>query len=401
MQDPISHSRWMGGRRAQVPLRITKEFVDATTYHIKKIDSGLGYQASRKPAAAKRWVKGIQEGEYVWLGVAGAATPAGMGGLFADLISLGLVDAIVTTGANAYHDLHYACGLPVRHGHHQVDDDDLRRDETTRIYDRFIHNRYTLKAQDMINQDFARRVLPRMKPPFSTAQFLYEFGKEMLNDDSGIVIDKKGSFIVRAAEHGVPVFLDSGANHSLGMDLSLLALEGMYADTSPTQDVLQAAALSVYTQPQLNVFLGEGGPRNFTQTTAPTAAEIFALQFDGSAGCIRFTTADERTGGLSGSGQSEAVSWGKYLDADPRREIEVWGEYTLTAPDVMGFVAGKAQRKPSRLMDRLDEITKGFYAQIKAHEPERIASQKHLKEILLQVIAAEKKAREKAGYKFE
>ena len=67
-------------------------------YHIKKIDSGLGYQASRKPAAAKRWVKGIQEGEYVWLGVAGAATPAGMGGLFADLISLGLVDAIVTTG---------------------------------------------------------------------------------------------------------------------------------------------------------------------------------------------------------------------------------------------------------------------------------------------------------------
>ena len=206
----------------------------------------------------------------------------------------------------------------------------------------------------MINQDIARRVLLTLKRPFSTARFLYEFGREMLTSTE--VIDPKGSFVARAAEYGVPVFLDSGSNHSLGMDLSALFLESFDVDTSPSMDILEAAALSMHTQPQLNVFLGEGGPRNFTQTTAPTASEIFAIPFEGSEGCIRFTTADERTGGLSGSGASEAVSWGKYKDADPEREVVVWGEYTLTAPLVMAYVAGKVSREPRRLMDRLEDI---------------------------------------------
>jgi len=140
-----------------------------------------------------------------------------------NIIERGLVDVIVTTGANVYHDLHFACGLPVRHGSDKVDDNDLRADETTRIYNQFIHNRYTLKAQDMLNQEFARKLLPRLKQPFSTATLLYNLGRDMLEDDSGIVVDRKGSFVLRAAEYNVPIFLDSGSNHSLGMDLSLLA----------------------------------------------------------------------------------------------------------------------------------------------------------------------------------
>lgn len=399
--DPISQSKYMNGKLAQAPLRITEKMKKASVYHIEEIDRHLGFQAQQKYNAAKRWVSAIKKGEYVWLGIAGAATPAGLGGLFADLISQGLVDVVVTTGANVYHDLHFACGLPVKHGHHRGNDEDLRRDETTRIYTQYVHNMYTLKAQDMINQDFARKVEPRLKQPFSTATLLNALGKEMLNDESGVVVDKKGSFVLQAAEHGVPIYLDSGSNHSLCMDLSLLALEGMHIDTSPIQDIVEAAGLSLHTQPQLNVFLGEGGPRNFTQTTAPTAAEIFSIPFEGSAGCIMFTTADERTGGLSGSTQSEAVTWGKYPDARHGRAIEVWGEYTLTAPDVIAYVAAKAETEPRRLMDRLGDITDNFYHLIKRHEADRVASQKHLREIIPRVVAAEIKARKEAGYKFE
>lgn len=398
--DPLSSSKYMGSAKAQVPLRLSPEMISSAAYRIENIDANCGYQAQAKYRAAKRWVDAIEHDEYVWLSVAGAATPVGLGGLFADMIKLGLIDAIVTTGANAYHDLHFACGLPVKHGSHIVDDDDLKRDETTRIYTQFIHNNYTLKAQDMLNQEFARRILPRMKHPFSTATLLNELGKEMLDDKTGMVIDKQGSFVLSAAEHGVPIFLDSGSNHSLAMDLSLLALEGFNPDTSPTSDILEAAALSFYTQPQLNVFLGEGGPRNFTQTTAPTASEIFYLPFEGSAGCIRFTTADERTGGLSGSGESEAVSWGKYKDADPQREIVVWGEYTLTAPDVMAYVAAKGPVRPKRLMDRRDEITEKFLEQIRLHKEGRLAAQDELRKILPFVISHEREARKRAGYKF-
>ena len=242
--------------------------------------------------------------------------------------SIRIIDAIVSTGANIYHDEHFAYGLPVRHGSDKVDDNDLRKDETTRIYTQFIHNKYTLKAQDMINQRLGKKIFKRLKQPFSTAELLHELGKEILNDDSAI--DKKGSFLARAAEYNVPIFLDSSSNHSLAMDFSTLFLEDYHVDPSPSKDIIQASALSMYTQPQVNIFLGEGGPRNFVQTTAPTACEIFNIPFEGSAGCIRFTTADVRTGGLSGSTESEAVSWGKILPA--ARSVKLVCDATIAFP---------------------------------------------------------------------
>lgn len=399
---PVKKSKFMGTATAQVPLRITPKFVEASVYHIENIDMQSGYQAHQKYRAAKRLERAIADGEYIWLSVAGASTPVGFGGLYADVIARGIVDVVVCTGANAYHDLHFACGLPVRHGEHKVDDNALRLDETTRIYTQFIHNRYTLKAQDMLNQGFLRNVLQRgaLKGKFSTAELLNELGKEMLEDKSGTVVDKKGSFILRAAEYDVPVFLDSGSNHSLNMDFTLLALEGLDPDTSPTEDMFQAAALSMYTQPQVNLFLGEGGPRNFTQTTAPTASEIFYLPFDGSDTCVRFTVSDERAGALSGSGQSEAVSWGKYTDADPKRDIEVWGEYTLTFPDVAGYVA-RNSRQPRRLMKNLKEVEKGLKERVIANMEKIKHEQAELMKMLPHVIKEETALRRKAGYTFD
>src|SRR3989338_3632339 len=157
-------SKYMGeGSRAQVPLRLTDEFIAATTYVVGTVDRNLGYQAEQKFAAGERWVRAKEKGEYVWLSIAGAATPVGMGGLIADMIERGLIDVIVSTGANVYHDLHFACGLPVRHGSENVDDQDLWKDETTRIYTQFIHNKLTLKAQDFINQTVFRNVLTEKK----------------------------------------------------------------------------------------------------------------------------------------------------------------------------------------------------------------------------------------------
>ena len=259
MECPLHGSKFMGkGSRAQIPLRISTEFIQAATYRMEEVDRNCGYQAEKKYLAAKRWEEGLQKREHIWLGISGAATPVGMGGLVADLIDRGLVDVIVSTGANVYHDLHVACGLPLRHGSEKVDDEALLTDEATRIYTQLIHNKWTLKAQDFINQRVFRAVLEKgdLKPPFSTAMMLHEFGKAM--SASEYAIDKQGSFVLKAAERGVPIFLDSASNHSLGMDFSLLQMQGLQADSSPSKDTWQSAAISLYNQPQFNVFLGEG-----------------------------------------------------------------------------------------------------------------------------------------------
>lgn len=395
--DPMSKSKFMGKREAQIPLRITPKLIESSTYIMER-DRNCGYQARARYEAAKKWADAKENGSYVCMGISGAFTPVGLGGLVADLTEIGAVDFIVTTGANLYHDLHFAFGLPVRHGSHKVDDNKLRKDRKTRIYTQFIDSDYTLKAQDMLIQDFSKRVLPKLNQPFSSAEYSYGLGKEMLNDKSDVV-DKKGSMLIRAAEHEMPIILDSNSNHSIGMNLARLSRKGYKADMSPTRDILQTAALSMKTQPQLNMFFGEGGPRNFIQTTAPTACEIFGIPFKGSDFCIRFTTADETYGALSGSSQNEAVSWGKY--GETGREIEVRGDYTLSAQLVAGYVAGRIKKQPSRLMGKLDEITDEFFENIDKNESRVERMQNRLRRNLPDVVRNEIKARKKAGYEFD
>lgn len=391
-KNPISNSKYLKDTQVQIPLRITPELIKTATYYIDNVDKNLGYQAHSKVRAAQRWIQAIENNEFVWLGISGAATPAGLGGLISDALANGLIDVVVSTGANVFHDEHFAYCLPIRHGSEVVDDNDLRRHDTTRIYTQFIHNKYTLKAQDLINQNLGRKIFRRLKQPFSTPELLYQLGLE-INIDK-LALDPKSSFLARAAEFGIPIFLDSSSNHSLAMDFSLLSLEGYNVDPSSSKDVLQASALSMYTQPQVNIFLGEAGPRNFTQTTAPTACEIFSIPFDGSSACIKFTTSDVRTGGLSGSTESEAVSWGKYLDTDASRDIEIWGEYTLTFPSVVAYVAGKVSKEPRRLINSLDIITQEFFEKIERHRLERESSQKDIMEKIKLITKKEKKLRD-------
>src|SRR5918912_2676103 len=74
------------------------------------------------------------------------------GRTIATMIESGFIDWIVSTGANVYHDLHFAYNLPVRQGYHDVDDDILYENQIVRIYDTYIKEIGTLQAQDVIIQ---------------------------------------------------------------------------------------------------------------------------------------------------------------------------------------------------------------------------------------------------------
>ena len=72
----------------------------------------------------------------VGLSLTGALTPAGLGmSCLIPLIKAGFVDWIVSTGANLYHDTHFALGLAMHQRHAHVDDVELRENGVMRIYD--------------------------------------------------------------------------------------------------------------------------------------------------------------------------------------------------------------------------------------------------------------------------
>ena len=111
-----------------------------------------GYNARRLAEAAEIMIKMMESDATVCLTIAGAMTPIGFGKIISTMIENGFIDWIVTTGANVYHDLHFAYDLPVRQGHFDVDDDTLYSKQIVRIYDVYIKEIGTLQAQDTIMQ---------------------------------------------------------------------------------------------------------------------------------------------------------------------------------------------------------------------------------------------------------
>ena len=71
----------------------------------------------------------------IGLTVAGALTPAGLGGCVIELMERGLIDFMISTGANLYHDLHYALNFSLHRGSPFLDDVELYEQGIIRIYD--------------------------------------------------------------------------------------------------------------------------------------------------------------------------------------------------------------------------------------------------------------------------
>ena len=287
----------------------------------------------------------IDQNDVIWLGIAGAGIAGGMGGMVISLLKQGFIDVICSTGAQAYHDLHFAFGLPVKSISPHWNDDLLREHGDTRIYDVGIREKETLEAQDAIVQRFVREEHKALsKAPLASWEFMNLLGKWTLKTAPRPQL----SFVAAAAETGAPIFLDSLANHSLGMNLARTDREGFPVQLSPQRDVFDSAAVAFSAGQTGFVELGGGGPKNFIQQTGPTISQILGIEFEGADRGLQIGTAIEREGSLSGCTFGEAVTWGKYRNADEDKLVQIWGEYSLIFPLLAAFVLDNCKSRKSR-----------------------------------------------------
>lgn len=325
-----------------------------------------GLEARNISAGAKLFKKMIDKNDTIWLGISGIGIVEGLGGYVIDLMKAGFVDAICSTGAQVYHDAHFAFGLPIVQGSPNVDDNLLDGDGTTRIYDTNIRLKETLIEQDKIIKEFAKELAKKLNGKIiSSADYNYELGKYLMGNSPY----PEKSFIASAAKEGVPVFWDSEGNHSIGMNNAALYLDKINADPSPSRSLLEAAAINYYN-PQLGFFeLGGGGPKNWIQQISLMISQILGIEFEGADRGIQITTANERDGGLSGCTFSEGVTWGKYKDAK-KGLVQIWGEYSFIAPLLIGYVLENCQ---PRNLKRLFNIKDTLYERMKAELIEKQA----------------------------
>lgn len=330
---------------------------------------GTCFEARVIARGARLWKTMIDAGDAIWLGIAGAGIAGGLGGLVIQCIEKGFVDVICTTGAQAYHDLHFAFGLPVKAVSPHADDDELRRRGDTRIYDIGIREKETLEAQDELICRFVReRGAALGAAPLASPHFMMLLGRWVLDRAP----HPGKSFVAAAARRGVPVFWDSFTNHSIAMNVTRMELEGFALRFSPQDDIVLSAALACADHDLGFVELGGGGPKNFIQQTGPTLSQIFGVPYEGASRGIQITTANVREGSLSSCTFGEAVTWGKYEAADEAKLVQIWGEYSAVFPLLAAYVIDRCKaRRPRRLFDRMDALG----AELRARVARRLARQ--------------------------
>src|SRR6185312_2949529 len=105
-QTALTADEYLTGERI-VPHRLTPDMSVA-----ELLDSSFqAYNAGRINEAARLYAQRMLDPEQdvtVCLTIAGAMTPAGVGGSIITLMERGAIDFMVSTGANLYHDIHHA-----------------------------------------------------------------------------------------------------------------------------------------------------------------------------------------------------------------------------------------------------------------------------------------------------
>jgi deoxyhypusine synthase len=289
----------------------------------------------------------------VGLTVAGALTPAGLGGCLIELMDRGLVDFVISTGANLYHDLHYALNYTLHRGSPFLDDVELYEKGIIRIYDVLFRSHVLLETDAYIRDVLVRQRLDR---PISTAELHYRLGRDLLERFPGC---EERSVVARAAAAGVPIYTSSPGDSSIGMNLAyheLMNGSGLMID--PNRDVNEVCAIVLAGKRNGCVILGGGSPKNFYLQGQPTLWEVYGIPKGGNDYFIQITTDQVVWGGLSGATPSEAVSWGKVNPGVLPDTVVAYCDSTIAFPLLCEYVLAtdRSRRARKELYHRRDAL---------------------------------------------
>ncbi|MEO0073942.1 MAG: deoxyhypusine synthase [candidate division WOR-3 bacterium] len=331
----------------------------------------LAYNSARLREGCRLFTEKMLEPDVtVGMSLAGALTPAGLGcSCVIPLIKAGFVDWIVSTGANMYHDLHFAFNMPPVVGSHIVDDADLRRNDIVRIYDVFLGYSDSLMTTDKL----LRKILwqPEFQREMGTAEFYHLLGRHVAEWEKKNGL-KDVSVVATAYRCGVPIHTSSPGDSTIGMNIAGLELKGLKLRINPSIDVNETTSYVLAAKrsggKSAVLLIGGGSPKNFMLQTEPQIQEVLMIKEYGQDYFFQITDARPDTGGLSGATPHEAVSWGK---VDPNRlpdAVVCYADATIALPLLTHYALARHKPRPlRRLYDQRPELLRRLTVEFFAH----------------------------------
>jgi deoxyhypusine synthase len=273
------------------------------------------------------------------------------------------VDWIISTGANLYHDAHFALGLAMHRGTPTADDVELRDKGVVRIYDIFFDYGVLLSTDAFIREVSAREEFQR---PMSSAEYHWLLGGYMKERETSLGLTRR-SVLAAAHDLDVPIYTSSPGDSSIGMNVAEQALAGSRLRFDVSADVNETASIVLDAKrsggKSAVLIVGGGSPKNFMLQTEPQIQEVLGIDERGHDYFLQMTDARPDTGGLSGATPAEAVSWGKIDPDQLPGTVVCYMDNSVALPLLTAYAMARHEPRPVRrlyarreaMMERLVE----------------------------------------------
>jgi len=263
---------------------------------------GISFQGRSLGIAHQIWKRMLGDRVMIMMGLSGAMIPGGMRRLVVYMIKNRLIDCLVSTGANFFHDIHESLGRLHYQCSPTIDDVHLQKNLIDRMYDTLVDEE-EFREEDAFIGRFAATL--DQSRPYTTREFLYLLGKEVSKRS------KEDGIVTSAYKARIPLYCPAIADSSIGIGIAENRHLGKNRFTFDViGDVLETAHLAGDSPASGVIYFGGGTPKNFVQQSEVTAT-FMRQSANGHKYAMQIVTDAPHWGGLSGCTFEEAQSWGK------------------------------------------------------------------------------------------
>jgi len=263
---------------------------------------GISFQGRNLGLAFQIWKRMLGDRVMIMMGLSGAMIPGGMRRLVVYMIKHRLIDCLVSTGANFFHDMHESLGRLHYQCSPNIDDVQLQKNLIDRMYDTLVDEE-EFREEDAFIGRFAATL--DQSRPYTTREFLYLLGKEVSKRA------KEDGIVTAAYKARIPLYCPAIADSSIGIGIAENRHLGKNRFTFDViGDVLETAHLAGDSPASGVIYFGGGTPKNFVQQSEVTAT-FMRDSSNGHKYALQVVTDAPHWGGLSGCTFEEAQSWGK------------------------------------------------------------------------------------------
>jgi len=301
--------------------------------------------------AAEAYARHVETGGSMMVTLAGAMSTAELGLSLAEMIRAEKVQAICCTGANLEEDIfnlvaheHY---VRIPHYRHLTpeQEESLLEQHLNRVTDTCIPEEEAMRRVE-------KYVLARWKAADATGEryFPHEYLYASLNSgelEQHYQIDPTDSWLVAAAETGLPLYVPGWEDSTLGNFFAAACMRDEIANVDTVRSGIEYMMhlaewyRSVSDSSPIGFFqIGGGIAGDFPICVVPMLEQD--LRYDDVERWAYFCQISDSTtsyGSYSGAVPNEKITWGKLAAATPKFVIE--SDATIVAPLIFALVLGE------------------------------------------------------------